>query len=173
MTTQGEPAAPTWEQVTAGLAATLPQLEDRSVLTISWSAVPTVYVQVEQSATETVALTGADDVLGPDRSLRPTDRFVLEAAGWAAPEVDPTGRRTWRTSVPWPVRTEEYEQLAFRCVNVLRLVHGVPNPEELEYRAWRDAEPPPEHELYYEENLDPAEPHLSLPRLGLRDARGS
>ena len=63
--------------------------------------------------------------------------------------------------------------MAARCVAVLRDLHAVPSPDELEYRAWREAEPDPEGVTFYPEDLEPAEPHLVLPALGVRDAQAS
>jgi hypothetical protein len=163
----------TWESLEQGLADELPELEDRSFLTIFWAPVPMAYVQFEQSGTALTARTGADDVLPADQRLGPAGCTVLETGGWTVPEQDPAGKRTWTMTVGWPAGTEVYERLAARCATVLRDVHGVSSPTELEYRAWREAEPDPEGVTFYPEDLEPAEPHLVLPRLGLHDAQQS
>ena len=135
------------------------------MVTISWSTVPTVYVQFAQTSESLTIRTGGEDVLpGSSRSEQ------LTALGWEPPSTDPSGQRTWHTSLGWPARSGEYAGLAQMCVAVLRDLNGVPSPEELEYRAWREAEEPPEGVTYYEDELEPAEPHLVFARLGITDA---
>lgn len=163
----------TWAELAQGLADELPGLEDRTFLTIWWTSDPPVYVQLEQTATALVARTGDDDVLPPDQRLSPAGRAALQEDGWVVPELDPTGRRTWTRSLAWPARSAGYQRLAAACVGVLQDVHAVPSPTELEYRAWREAEPDPVGVTFYPEDLEPAEPHLVLPQLGLRDAQES
>ena len=164
---------PTWAELAQRLADELAGFEDRTFLTMCWTSDPTVYVQLEQTALALVARTGDDDVLPPDQRLSPAGRSALQEDGWVVPELDPSGRRTWTCSLTWPARNEDYERLAARCVAVLRDVHAVPSPGELEYRAWREAEPDPEGVTFYPEDLEPADPHLELPGLGLRDAQDS
>ena len=62
----------------------------------------------------------------------------LAAAGWVPPSGDPN----WTCSTPLPALTVEYAALASRCVVALRDVYGLSGPDELVYKAWRDAEWP-------------------------------
>jgi hypothetical protein len=171
VTSNAEPTS--WDALAAGLTAALPTLEERAFLLVSWSALPPVYVQFAQEAAGLRVQSGGDDVLPAQRRLGPAGAEQLRAAGWSPPEDDPTGQRTWHLRLPWPARTEEYARLAESCVVLFRDVHGVPVPAELEYRAWREAEPPPEGVTFYEEDLEPYEPHLVLPDLPLRDVQSA
>lgn len=165
--------ATSWPSFQDGLADELGGLEDRTHVTLSWSSVPTVYVQLEQTDTHLVARTGADDVLPPERRLSPEQRAGLENAGWVLPTADPQSRGTWSLTLPWPARAADHDRIAAACVTALRDVHQVPSPAELEYRAWRDPEPDPVGITFYPEDLEPGEPHLVLPGLGITDAQAS
>ncbi len=135
------------------------------MVTISWSAVPTVYVQFAQSDASLTVRTGGADVVPESASSG-----ALSSMGWEPPATDPLGQRTWHASLAWPPRFEQYQRLAQLCVAVFEDVHDVSSPDELEYRAWREAEEPPEGVTYYEDELEPAEPHLVLPRLHITDS---
>lgn len=154
-----------WTNFSDSMAWTLSELSERTMVTVSWSSVPTVYVQVTQTSEMLTVRTGGEDVL-PDSETSGR----LAAVGWEPPSTDPLGQRTWHSSLAWPPRFEQYEELARMCVAVFQDVHGVSSPAELEYRAWRDAEEPPEGVTYYEDELEPAEPHLVLPRLQITDS---
>ena len=157
----------TWDTFSDGLAATLSELEERTTVTLSWSAVPTVYVQFSQTPEALTARTGADDVL-PESAVSQQ----LAAQGWEPPSTDPLGQHTWHTSLGWPPRSAQYAALAKMCVGVLRDLNEVPSPKALEYRAWRDSEEPAEGAFFYEDELEPAELHLVLSRLDISDAGG-
>ena len=160
-----------WDRLAERVAETLPTLAARSFLTLAWGAVPPVYVQFGQSASELSAHTGSDDVLPPARRLDSAAVERLRGLGWSPPEADPTGRHTWSVAVPWPARSAEHRRLAEMAVGVLRDVHRVPRPEELEYRGWREAEPDPEGVTFDPEDLERYQPHLVFPALGIRDAQ--
>ena len=163
----------TWTSFEEGLATELGALDDRVVVTVSWSTTPTVYVQLEQTATQLLARSGADDVLPVEQRLGPERRARLETAGWVPPEVDPQSRGTWTLAVPWPARSADHDRLAAACRTVLRDVHQVPSPAELEYRAWRHPEPDPVGVTFHPEDLEPGDPHLVLPALGITDAQAA
>ena len=159
-----------WDAFGGALAGALSQLQDRSHLLVSWADVPTVYAQFAQSSTELVVVTGADDVLPPDRRLGADGAARLQASGWSPPTAGVAGK-TWHFAVPWPARSADYRRVAGLVVEVFRDVHRVPGANALEYRGWRDAQPGPEGVTYYEEDLEPAEPHLTFPDLEIRDAQ--
>lgn len=147
------------------LASTFSELSERTMVTISWSAVPTVYLQFAQRSESLTVRTGGEDVLPGSAASG-----ALAGLGWEPPSTDPLGQRTWHASLGWPARSGQYAGLAQMCVAVLREVNGVPSPAELEYRAWREAEEPPEGVTYDEDELEPAEPHLVFARLEITDA---
>ncbi|MBA8793649.1 hypothetical protein FHX74_001254 [Friedmanniella endophytica] len=155
-----------WSDFAGRLARTLGELAERSVLTIAWASVPTIYLQFAQDEEGLTVRTGAEDVAGS------AQLGELSALGWESPETDPLGRRTWHTALGWPARSGDYDRLAQLCVRTLTDAHGVPSPDELEYRAHREGEEPPEDVVLYEEDLEQAEPHLVLDRLGITDANG-
>jgi hypothetical protein len=159
-----------WDELVHGLVQVLPTLSDRAFLLLSSADVPTVYVQFAQTPAELVVHTGADDVLPPEHRLGEVGAERMRGLGWREPGSDPQGGRSWHTAAAWPARTAEYERLARMCVAVLRHVHQVPSPDALEYKAWREAEPPPEGVTFYTDELEPLEPHLEFPALPVRDA---
>jgi len=163
-------AEPGWDGLGRGLAEVLPSLEERSHLLVSWAVVPTVFVQFWQSSLELLAQTGADDLVPAEQRMGSVAADRMRSLGWGAPAEDAFARRMWHAGLAWPVRSVDYLRLAHMSVSVLRDVHQVPGPAVLEYQAWRDAEPPPLGITYHEENLEPREPHLVFPQLGIRDA---
>jgi hypothetical protein len=159
-----------WDAFNAGLAAALPTLEANAFLLVSLAALPPIYVQFTQTDRFLLAQTGADDVLPPDRRLGDVGAERLRSAGWLPPDSDPSGGRTWHAQLRWPGRTADYEAMAARCTRLFRDVHAVTDPDQLEYRAWREPELPPEGVTYFDEDIDPGEAHLVLRDLPIHDA---
>lgn len=158
-----------WDGFAEALAQVLPSLQERSYLVVSWGSVPTVYVQFAQTASQLQAKTGAGDVMPANRQIGSADTDVMRSSGWLAPEQDAGSRNTWHSVLPWPARSADYHRVAQMAVAVLRDAHRVPSPDVLEHRAWREAEPDPVGVTFYEDDLEPLEPHLEFPELRIRD----
>jgi hypothetical protein len=158
-----------WNAFEAGLASPLPTVEANSVLLVSVAALPPVYVQFTRTDRSLLAQTGADDVFPSDHRLGSVGAERLRALGWLPPDSDPSGGRTWHAELPWPGRTAGYKAMAARCTQLFRDIHAVSDPDQLEYRAWREPELPPDGVTYHEEDIDPGKPHLVLPDLPIRD----
>lgn len=162
-------AAADWERLVEGLTALLPQLEERMFLLISRADETTVFVQFEQLNTELLMVTGGDDLIPAAQAMSTGGVARLAASGWSPPQPGVAGY-LWHQQLAWPGRSSAYRQFAADAVGTLRDLRGVPSPRDLEYRAWREGEPPPVGITYYEEDLEPEVPHLRFPELGLDDA---
>jgi hypothetical protein len=162
-----------WDTFEQDLALALPLLAERVRLTICWSTVPPVYVQIYSAPDRLWLRTGAGDVVGFQAGSTDAEESQLDVRGWDPPATEPSGSHAWWTSLKFPAWSTDYERVASMLVGVLRDVRGVPAPTELEYRAEREAEAPPLDEDFYEENLEPAVPHLVFRQLGIRDANAA
>jgi hypothetical protein len=158
-----------WDAFEVGLASALATLQANSFLLVSVAALPPIYVQFAQNDRALLAQTGADDVLPSDHRLGSEGAERLRALGWLPPDSDPSGGRTWHAQLRWPARTADYEAMAARCTQLFRDIHAVSDTDQLEYRAWREPERPPDGVTYCEEDIDPGKPHLVLPDLPIRD----
>ncbi|MGC7101420.1 TY-Chap domain-containing protein [Amycolatopsis lurida] len=119
-----------WEAFGGGLTEALREVSDRVFLVVFSRAEPRVFVQFAGGEHELHAEAGAP-AADPDR---------MAAAGWVPPTGDDPPN--WTCSLPVPALTVEYAALAARCVVALRDGHGLPGPDGLVYKAWRDAEWP-------------------------------
>ncbi|MBM7774013.1 hypothetical protein JOD54_004217 [Actinokineospora baliensis] len=118
-----------WERFGAGLTEALREVSDRVFLVVFSRADPKVFVQFAG---------GEHELHAEAAGVSATDRNRMAEAGWVPPAgIDPPN---WSCSLPLPALTVEYSALAARCVVALRDVHGIAGPEELVYKAWRDAE---------------------------------
>ncbi|KUM35227.1 hypothetical protein [Arthrobacter sp. EpRS71] len=159
-----------WNDFRGRLAATLRSVSDRVILIIASDLHPNRYVQFAgQSDRLHAEAPGQDVVVNAVES-------VLSDGGWQAPGV---AQPNWSSSLPLPALTSEYRELADRCVAALRNSYGVKSPDDLSYRAWREAEQIPEGQTWSAEqvaHMDPGSRSLELPGLGLdsnqRDSTG-
>ncbi|GAA3031262.1 TY-Chap domain-containing protein [Actinokineospora globicatena] len=148
---------PGWEAFGGGLTEALRDVSDRVLLVVFSRADPQVFVQFAGSDHELHAEAGA-----------PADPSPMAAAGWVPPTgIDPPN---WTSSLPLPALTVEYTAMAARCVVALRDVHGLPTPDELVYKAWRDAEWP--SDTTSSAKRDPGENPLALSWLDIPSAPG-
>lgn len=150
-----------WTGFEHGLASALRSVTERVFLIIASGADPRRYVQfaggqqrldAEAPGTEVVAI---------------ANETTLSAAGWTAASFDVPN---WTSSLELPALTAEFQLLAGRCVTALRDAYGIPSPDYLWYRAWREPEQMPAGVTWSPERiarLDRGESALKLPRLGL------
>lgn len=119
-----------WEAFGGGLTEALREVSDRVFLVVFSRADPRVFVQ----------FAGGEHELHAEAGASSADPSRMSAAGW----VPPTGgdAPNWTCSLPLPALTVEYAALVARCVVALREAHGLPGPDGLVYKAWRDAEWP-------------------------------
>jgi hypothetical protein len=141
-----------WEALSGGLVEALRDLSDRAFLIVYSRTEPRVFVQFACGEHELHAEAAAAPEPG-----------VLHASGWTPP-ID-NAPPNWSCSLPLPALTAEYTTLASRCVSALRDAHGLPDPDALVYKAWRDAEWPSAAA-----DRDPGENPLMLPWLGIPSA---
>ena len=155
-----------WTEFHERLQATLRDFTDRCYLIVSAPG-DGGYVQFAAIEDELAA-----EASGPeftkDVAAHAADDPVMLAAGWTAPT---RAQPNWSFDLPLPALTREYAELAGRCVVALRDVFGVPDPQVLGYRAWREPEEQPPGVTWPAERfeqLDPGENPLPLPELGLQ-----
>ena len=143
-----------WVAFGERLTEALREVSDRVFLIVHSRAEPLVFVQFASGEHELHAEAAA-----------PVDGSGMAAAGWVAPSgIDPPN---WTFAMPLPALTVEYSALASRCVVALRDAHGLPGPDGLVYKAWRDAEGPSGDPS----DRDPGENPLVLSWLGLPSVR--
>ncbi|MGM1059023.1 TY-Chap domain-containing protein [Saccharothrix sp. Mg75] len=146
-----------WEAFGGGLTEALREVSDRVFLVVFSRADPRVFVQ----------FAGGEHELHCEAAGAPSAGYSRMAeAGWTPPTgIDPPN---WTCSSPLPALTAEYAAMAARCVVALRDVHGLPGPDGLAYKAWRDAEWPSGTTPSAER--DPGENPLVLPWLDIPSA---
>ncbi|QQQ74238.1 hypothetical protein IOD16_23910 [Saccharothrix sp. 6-C] len=147
-----------WEAFGGGLTEALREVSDRVFLVVFSRAEPRVFVQ----------FAGGEHELHAEAGSPAADPGPLAAAGWAPPTGD--APPNWACTLPLPALTVEYAALAARCVVALRDVHGLPGPDELVYKAWRDAEWP--SDAVPAARRDRGEHPLVLSWLGIPPAAG-
>lgn len=150
-----------WDEFGERLASTFRQVSDRVFLIIASESDPARYVQFAGQSDRLDAEGPATDVVAD------ADESVLGAAGWTAPS---TAQPNWSSSLALPALTSEYAELAARCVVALRDAYGIESPDDLGYRAWREAEQMPEGVTWSAEQIDRLDrgvDSLELPALGL------
>ncbi|MEV0676008.1 hypothetical protein AB0I60_05735 [Actinosynnema sp. NPDC050436] len=134
-----------WEEFGASLTEALRDVADRVYLIVHSQANPKVYVQFRGEADQLHAQAAGPEVVPW------SDVDAMAAAGWVPPDgFDPPN---WTFSLPVPALTGEYAALAERCVVALRDAFGLPGPEGLVYKAWRDGEWPLAGETWSPERL--------------------
>ena len=144
-----------WTKFAQNLGISLRRVSDRAFLVVSVAERPGVFVQFAGGPGELHA------------EARDTgDPAVLAAAGWHPPDA---GFDNWYLELPLPALTAEYLDLAERCVAALCDGFGVPAPDDLVYRAWREPEPVPPGEQ--RAGRDKGENPLWMPMLGVRTER--
>ncbi|MEU4805743.1 hypothetical protein [Actinosynnema sp. NPDC023587] len=158
-----------WAEFGGRLAGTLRDVGDRVFLVVFWQANRRMYVQFAGGAHELLAQASGPEVVPS------ADFSGMTEAGWAAPSVgiDPPN---WSFSLPLPASSDEYSALAERCVVALRDAYGLPGPDGLVYKAWRDGELPPAGESWSAERTaarDRGENPLVLSGLGIPPAPSS
>ncbi len=142
-----------WVAFGGRLTEALREVSDRVFLVVFQQADPRVFVQ----------FAGGEHELHAEAAA-PVDGSGMTAAGWVGPSgIDPPN---WSSSLPLPALTAEYAALAARCVVALRDAHGLPGPDGLVYKAWRDAEWPTDDDP--SADRDRGENPLAVPWLGLR-----
>lgn len=150
-----------WNDFRDRLAATLRRVSDRTNLIITSHLYPTRYVQFSGQADRLDAEAPGTDVVGG------ADESVLRLAAWQAPGAT---QPNWSSSLPLPALTSEYRELAERCVAALRNSYGIAFPDEMGYRAWREAEQIPLGQTWSAERvarMDLGAYSLEFPGLGL------
>lgn len=148
-----------WDDFGTRLASTFRHVSDRVFLIVASEADPARYVQFAGHDGRLDAEAPATDVVAD------ADESVLSAAGWTAPTV---AQPNWSSSLGLPALTSEYAQLAERCVVALRDAYGIDSPDDLGYRAWREAERMPEGETWSAERVERMDRGVeSLELLGL------
>ncbi|WP_146108308.1 hypothetical protein V5P93_002232 [Actinokineospora auranticolor] len=120
----------TWDMFAGGLTEALREVSDRVFLVVFSRADPLKFVQ----------FAGGEHELHAEAGAPPADTGRLAAAGWTPP-ID-NAPPNWACSSPLPALTAEYTAMTTRCVVALRDVHGLPDPDDLVYKAWRDPEWP-------------------------------
>lgn len=138
---------PGWGELTAGLAATLRDVGDRSFLIVSTRSDPRRYVQLAGGPDLVDAEAPGTDVVAD------ADEDALRTAGWLPPG---TAQPSWTSSLDRSSGESERTALAQRCVAALRHAYGVRGPSDLVYAAWR-----------HPGAGDPGATSLDLPDLGL------
>lgn len=154
-----------WEAFESALAGVLRDLSARSYLIVS-SSPESVYVQFAQGADVLQAEASGDSASPPVPPLSVEAVDALVGAGWTQPDFGRGGNPNWTWMLETPTLSSEYRLLAGACVLALQL-RGVPGPESLSYRAWREAERPKQDALYYPGDLDSGDPELVLSALGI------
>ncbi|WP_347782594.1 TY-Chap domain-containing protein [Paenarthrobacter nicotinovorans] len=163
--TPSERATFDWNDFRDRLAVTLRGLTDRAILIITSSMYPNRYVQFARQGDRLDAEAPGKDVVAN------AVESVLKDAGWQAPGV---AEPNWSSGLPLPALTPEFRELAERCVAALRNSYGVKSPDDLSYRAWREAELMPAGQTWSAERvagMDPGSASLELPGLGLDSNR--
>lgn len=160
--------APEWDTFTTRLTQTLAKLDERTYLVIS-AVGSNVFVQYHQTPDCLYAEAVANAYLPEQQQLGFEQVGAMRSLGWTPPDIRP-GMLNWNQQVSWPARTADYRRLADASVATLRDVHRVPSPDRLVYRAWQEAERPPEGITYQLEDLAPQVPHVDLPGLGIPSA---
>ncbi|WP_024818121.1 TY-Chap domain-containing protein [Arthrobacter sp. 31Y] len=166
--TLSEQATFDWNDFRDRLVVTLRGLPDRVILIIASNVYPNRYMQFARQGDRLDAeAPGKDVVVNAVES-------VLKDAGWQAPGV---AQPNWSAVLPLPALTSEYRELAERCVAALRDSYGVKSPDDLSYRAWREAEQMPVGQTWSAERvagMDPGSDSLEIPGLGVdSNHRGS
>jgi hypothetical protein len=147
-----------WVAFGGRLTEALREVSDRVFLIVFWQADPRVFVQFAG---------GEHELHAEAAGVSSADLSGMAAAGWVAPSgIDPPN---WSSSLPLPALTVEYSALASRCVVTLRDAHGLPGPDGLVYKAWRDAEWPTGGDPSAERDL--GENPLVLSWLGIPSAQ--
>ena len=159
-----------WTAFAEGLRTTLRDLDERTYLIITWTKA-NVFVQYAQGEDTLNAEAVADEYVPEDLELTIPQVGEMTDLGWTPPTVNPAGRFNWYIDVPWPASSAAYRHVAAASVAALR-IRGVPSPDELVYKAWREPERPPEGVTFYEEDLDHGDPNLPLPALGIPRTAG-
>lgn len=119
-----------WEAFGGGLTEALREVSDRVFLVVFARAEPRVFVQ----------FAGGEHEIHAEAAAPTGDPVRMAETGWTPPTD--SSSPNWTCSLPLPALTVEYAALAARCVVALRDVHGLPGPDGLVYKAWRDAEWP-------------------------------
>lgn len=156
---------PNWNDFRDRLVDTFRKTSERLILIIASDVDPKKYVQFAREADRLDAEAPAADVAADAKES------VLSDAGWRRPGI---AQPNWASSLALPALTTEYGAFAERCVAALRDAYGVASPDELSYRAWREAERMPEGETWSAERverMDRGAPVVELPALGLRRSR--
>jgi hypothetical protein len=159
------PSPPEWEEFTTRLAQTLAELDERTYVVVS-AAGTNVFVQYRQAPDALYAEAVADAFLPEQQQLSFAQVDAMKGLGWTPPDIGP-GMLNWNQQLPWPAHTADYRRLAEASVAALRDIYRVPSPDNLVYRAWQEAERPPEGVTYHLEDLAPYVPRVELPDLGL------
>ncbi|MET4539497.1 hypothetical protein ABIE37_001269 [Arthrobacter bambusae] len=156
---------PNWNDFRDRLVDTFRKTSERVILIIASDMDPKKYVQFAREAGRLEAEAPAADVVADAKE------WVLSDAGWMRPGI---AQPNWASSLALPALTTEYGAFAERCVAALRDAYGVANPDELRYRAWREAERMPEGETWSAKRVDRMDrgaPVVELPALRLRRSR--
>lgn len=151
-----------WSAFEKRLAKALRAVTDRVYLIVRSAADETHYVQFAAQGDR------LDAQAAGVRLVPEVDEGALLTAGWQAAA---DGVSNWESPLRLPALTEEYEDLAERCVVALRDAYGIASPDELVYTAWRDPEVLPDGAELSEARLaalDRGDLDLQIPVLELQ-----
>ncbi|MGB4957018.1 MAG: hypothetical protein WBO49_01055 [Candidatus Saccharimonas sp.] len=154
-----------WSIFTSNLARTLPKITERCYVIIAGPEKMGGYVQFYADEDTLHAEAAAPEFVS-NKAAHTSDSPEMLAAGWEAPtSLD----LNWHQTLPLPALSSEFTQLAAQCGVALRDVYHL-EPANLQYKAWREAEQQPPGVTWQPEQferLDPGDPQLELPNLGL------
>ncbi|MDR6639031.1 TY-Chap domain-containing protein [Paenarthrobacter nitroguajacolicus] len=151
-----------WDAFRDRLATTFRSTSDRDILVVASAADPRRYVQFARESDRLYAEAPGVEV------VTDAGESVLKDNEWKAPVVE---QPNWTSELALPALTAEYKALADRCVAALRQSYRINSPEDLCYRAWREAEQMPAGETWSAEKverMDPGAGSLAVPGLGLK-----
>lgn len=155
-----------WSEFRDRLQATLRELNDRTFVIISAPGGHGGYVQFACGPDGLSAeASGPEFTAGP--ATHAADDPTMASAGWRSPTRP---QPNWSYELALPAVTNEYAELADRCLVALRDVFHLSDPQGLTYRAWREPEQQPPGVTWQPERfdeLDPGADPLLLPSLGL------
>jgi len=154
-----------WDVFANNLAHTLPSITDRCILIISGPDKDGGYVQFLGTASELTAEAAAPEFVS-GKAAHSSEAPELLATGWEAPSAPDFN---WHQTLPLPALSSEFATLAKDCCVALRDIYHL-DPAALQYEAWREAEQQPPGVTWQPEQfeqLDPGDPQLELPSLGL------
>jgi hypothetical protein len=153
----------TWPDLAQRFATTLEHLRDEEHLIVSADDGTPGYVQFRREANQLFAEAASDHFV-PGANTDALCDF------WEFP-MDM--QENWGRVFLLPLSAEELAELGEACAAALRDAYGIGSPDVLVYTAWRHPDPTPPGGVPDGVELDPGDPALQLPALGLRREQAS